>query len=115
MNNNDIYKLKYIKYKTKYLNLLNQNGGTCDDEEWFCEFKTKIDSILHNVGGLTGGKDSCDDLFNKINELNEIEKTHAKHSSWKAAQDYFLAAKNRIINKQKEYECNDTLRKLLKK
>jgi len=116
MNNNDIYKLKYIKYKTKYLNLLNQNGGACEpsDEKWLCDFKTKID-LISDVGGLTGGTESCDILFNKINELNEIEKTHVKHLTWKVAHDYFLKAKKRIIDKQNEYGCNDTFRKLFKK
>jgi hypothetical protein len=31
MNKQEDYKSKYLKYKTKYLNLLNQSGGFCNE------------------------------------------------------------------------------------
>ena len=54
MNNQEDYKSKYIKYKTKYLNLLNQSGGDCsnrtsDTEKIYCEFEEKIKKEFEEI------------------------------------------------------------------
>jgi len=49
MDKDNNYKLKYLKYKTKYLNLLNQHGGLCEDKNdnsFYCMKKREVDQII---------------------------------------------------------------------
>lgn len=113
MNNNDIYKLKYIKYKTKYLNLLNQNGGGCekpeDSNKLQC-IKLEISNIFRYLNGNSCESSYCDYLYKTIKRLNELNSL-----SDNEIKEYI---KNNIpmtilTSKQQVCGCTDIFRNLL--
>ena len=68
--NSDIYYLKYIKYKTKYINEKKKLGGGCNDIEINNELiKLKLhEKIIYNFNLLKDGK------YSKINIEESIKK-----------------------------------------
>ncbi len=67
INNRDIFKDKYIKYKNKYINLKNQQGGVlCPADYKLCDVNTK------NMNLCIKKTDDCEDI--KIRGLVNISK-----------------------------------------
>lgn len=62
INIEDIYYKKYIKYKTKYLELKEQSGGVWKN----CNDKHKI----NNIGGIINTKNNLFFAYNKTSQLN---------------------------------------------
>jgi hypothetical protein len=129
MNKQEDYKSKYLKYKTKYLNLLNQSGGNdCYRERIeyrkLCELENELNNKHSKIISdfkvkLTQNK--CDTLncrlytyyISKLKSLvSEIEIEIKKTNNWKY-KDYFEDIKGyvqndltKIIELQKECKCN---------
>lgn len=74
MNNDNIYKLKYVKYKTKYINLLNQHGGLCenDNNSPDCIKKKEVDQIINLIKYHDCKKFDQKYYDDKKNDLNKI-------------------------------------------
>ena len=129
MNNQDNCKSKYLKYKTKYLNLLNQSGGNdCYREKFehrkLCELENELNNKHSKIISdfkvkLTQNK--CDTLncrlytyyISKLKSLvSEIEIEIKKTNSWRYQENFkeiLSSVQNdltEIIELQKVCKCN---------
>jgi len=104
MDKDNNYKLKYLKYKTKYINLLNQHGGLCEDinnNSYYCMKKREVDQIINLI------KIDCkilnDKYYNyKLIELNKIKNEANNEEITKYIDDNAIT----ILNKKRE-DCNN--------
>jgi hypothetical protein len=74
MSNQENYKSKYLKYKTKYLNLLSQSGGFCEpgkpEVDGVCKFKEEVDKIIKELPNHKCEWGNCIQL-NRLNEIKD--------------------------------------------
>jgi hypothetical protein len=104
MDKDNNYKLKYLKYKTKYLNLLNQHGGLCEDKNdnsFYCMKKREVDQII-NLIKIDCNIQNNEYYNNKLNELNKIKNEANNEEITKYINDNAIT----ILNKKKE-DCNN--------
>ena len=129
MNNQEDYKSKYLKYKTKYLNLLNQSGGGCDqvklkNNKELCyriqELNNEHENIMKKVP-LRVNHYKCDTLncrsytyyISKLKSLVnniqiEIKKPNSYNYSWDLETILSSVQHNleKLIEIQKVCKCN---------
>ena len=76
MNNQENYKSKYLKYKTKYLNLLSQSGGSCEkgtpEENSFICLKKEFEQIINELPTHECVWENCTYYSEKLNRLYKI-------------------------------------------
>jgi hypothetical protein len=95
----DNYKVKYLKYKTKYLNLKKQLGSGCTNPGWWDSIETQKPMISLNE------KITIEDLKNNI-ELAEAELNKRKESKYpfschkKELMELIIKAKAKLESKE---------------
>jgi hypothetical protein len=108
MNNQDIYYDKYIKYKTKYLELKEQSGGTNTNTNIVTDLDTTTTNIVVATKSCICDDDineTCNGNENIFNNIENIKKLK-RHITYNIHKKYFA---------KKKYVLNDLLKYLIKK
>jgi hypothetical protein len=110
INNQDIYYDKYIKYKTKYLELKEQSGGTNTNTNIVTDLNTATTNIVVATESCI-----CDDNINETCYGNENILNSDNIENIKKLEPHITYNIHKKYFEKKKYVFNDLLNYLIKK